>query len=156
MQMSTAAGGGPDWLRETFNIRFFSGSGSINLESLSAILLPVQHFIPATAVRIGGFVYSADLGQGSLQELAEFSSGAEILLCEAAIPDVLEGDHPARAGHLSPSQAGQAAALANVGQLLLTHVPINYNPELALQQARLVFANTTLACSGKKYDLEIP
>lgn len=59
-------------------------------------------------------VYSGDTDY--TEELIRISEGADLLICEAALPDALKVE-----GHLTPSLAGRIAAAAGVKKLVLTH-----------------------------------
>lgn len=59
-------------------------------------------------------VYSGDTDES--QALADLAKGADLLICESALPDALKVP-----GHLSPSLAGSLAAEARVEKLVLTH-----------------------------------
>lgn len=59
-------------------------------------------------------VYSGDTDYS--EELVDFAMGADLFICESALPD---GEKVA--GHLTPSLAGEIAARAGVGRLVLTH-----------------------------------
>jgi ribonuclease BN (tRNA processing enzyme) len=106
--------------------------------------LPVAHLVEAYALRVehGGrsLVYSGDTGPcAALVELAE---GADVLLCEASWPHVVPGrwTEPPPGVHLSGRQAGEHAAAAGVGRLLLTHVPTWCDPAALLAEAQEAFA----------------
>jgi len=60
------------------------------------------------------FVYSGDTG--FCEEIVTFSKEADVLILECSFPD---GE--AVEGHLTPSQAGRVATLANVKKLVLIH-----------------------------------
>lgn len=88
----------------------------------------VEHPCEAYALRVehGGtsLVYSGDTGP--CPALVELSRGADVLLCEASWPHTGiwgEAAGPPPGVHLSGRQAGEHAAAAGVGRLLLTHVP---------------------------------
>jgi ribonuclease BN (tRNA processing enzyme) len=99
---------------------------------------PVDHPCPAFALRVehGGrsLVYSGDTGP--CDGLVDLARGADVLLCEATWPH-----HPdAPPGvHLSGTQAGEHAAAAGVGSLLLTHVPPWFDAADLLAEARAAF-----------------
>lgn len=80
---------------------------------------PVAHNPESLAYRIrdgGGksVVYSGDTDESEF--LKNLAKGADLLICESALPDGLKVP-----GHLSPSLAGAIAADARVGKLVLTH-----------------------------------
>jgi ribonuclease BN (tRNA processing enzyme) len=117
-----------------------AGEGEVAGVALQARL--VDHVCPAFALRFehGGrsLVYSGDTGPcGSLVDLAR---GADVLLCEATWPHVTdEWDEPPPGVHLSGRQAGEHAARAGVGRLLLTHVAPWADGEKLRAEAREVF-----------------
>jgi ribonuclease BN (tRNA processing enzyme) len=88
--------------------------------------------------------YSADTGP--CDDLVELARGADVLLSEASFTD--GPDLPADL-HLTARQAGEHAARAGVGELVLTHlVPWN-DPVTTLEQASEAFAGPLrLAASG--------
>ncbi len=59
-------------------------------------------------------VYSGDTDY--TENLVEIARNADLLICEAALPDALKVE-----GHLTPSVAGRIAARAGVKKLVLTH-----------------------------------
>ena len=59
-------------------------------------------------------VYSGDTG--FCDEIVDLARGADLLVLESSFPDGHEVE-----GHLTPSQAGLIAGMADVKQLLLTH-----------------------------------
>jgi ribonuclease BN (tRNA processing enzyme) len=104
----------------------------------------VDHVCEAYALRVehGGrsLVYSGDTGPSA--GLVELARGADVLLCEATWPHTgvwgPEGGPPPGV-HLSGRQAGEHAAAAGVGRLLLTHVPAWFDGEQLLAEAKEVF-----------------
>ena len=80
---------------------------------------PVDHREESLAYKITGpdktsLVYSGDTDFS--ENLIRLSKGADILVCESAMPD--ENKMP---GHLTPSLAGEIASRAGVETLVLTH-----------------------------------
>ena len=84
------------------------------------------------------FAYTGDTGLcAALDELAD---GVDVLLCEASWtsgPDRPEGLH------LSGTQAGELAARARVGRLLLTHIPPWSDGDAILAEAEAAFDGPT-------------
>ncbi|MDT8435966.1 MAG: ribonuclease Z [Gemmatimonadota bacterium] len=80
---------------------------------------PVPHTAESQALRLAGgpgtIVYTGDTGP--CPELASFARGADLLVCECALPDSHAVDN-----HLSPASVAAVAAGAAPGLLLLTHV----------------------------------
>jgi ribonuclease BN (tRNA processing enzyme) len=103
----------------------------------------VEHPVAAYALRVehegASLVYSGDTGPCA--RLVELARGANVLLCEASWPHVVPGrwTEPPPGLHLSGRQAGEHAAAAGVGRLLLTHVPAWCDPAALLAEARESF-----------------
>ena len=96
------------------------------------------HPTPTFAIRVehagASLVYTADTGESA--EVTELARGADLLLAEASFPD-----HPGlpTGMHLSGRQAGRMAAEADVGRLVVTHVPPWGDVDAALLEARSEF-----------------
>lgn len=65
-------------------------------------------------------------------ELVHFSRNADLLISEANLFEEHIGVAP---GHMGGSQAGKLATLANVKQLMLTHLPLHGNVQEILEAA---------------------
>ncbi|MEO7193217.1 MAG: MBL fold metallo-hydrolase [Pseudonocardiaceae bacterium] len=113
----------------------------------------VEHTCEAYALRISHagqvLVYSGDTGP--CPQLAELATGADILLAEASWPD--RPGNPTGI-HLSGRQAGEAAAAASVGRLLITHVPPWTDAAQVLAEAKAAFGGPTeLVRPGVSYEI---
>jgi ribonuclease BN (tRNA processing enzyme) len=92
-------------------------------------------------------VYSADTGESA--ELIKLAEGADLLLCEAAFLD--SPGNPSGV-HLSGRQAGEHAAKAGAGELVLTHLAGWNDPEASLAEAAAVFSGPlSLASPGRTF-----
>ncbi|GAA2566620.1 MBL fold metallo-hydrolase [Pseudonocardia hydrocarbonoxydans] len=103
---------------------------------------PVDHPCDAYALRVEhagrSLVYSGDTGP--TDALVELARGADVLLCEATWPHVTPvWDEPPPGVHLSGRQAGEHAAAAGVGRLLLTHVPPWFDAAELAAEAKAAF-----------------
>ncbi len=82
----------------------------------------VNHPVEAYAVRVEAdgraLTYSGDTAPSDA--LVRLAAGSDLLLCEASYPD---GQPYPPNLHLSGREAGEHAAKAGVGRLLVTHVP---------------------------------
>ncbi len=88
--------------------------------------------------------YSADTGPAD--QLVRLAAGADLLLCEASFPDV-DGLPPNL--HLTAREAGEHAARAEVGELILTHLVPWTDSEPALAQAASTYPGAlSLARAG--------
>lgn len=87
---------------------------------------PTRHYVPTMALciteRATGkrFAYSADTSPD--KSVVELARDANVFLHEATLLD------ESSAGHSSAQEAGAQAAAANVGELVLIHVPPNVRP----------------------------
>lgn len=98
-----------------------------------------HHQLPTLAVSLAAegrrLVYSADTGPGG--DLPALAAGADLLLCEATLPDGPgTGDWPY---HLSATAAGTLAREAGVGRLLLTHLAPMLDPARSVVEASEAF-----------------
>ncbi|AZS16313.1 MBL fold metallo-hydrolase [Paenibacillus lutimineralis] len=103
------------------------------------------HEVPCCAVKVisgegKSLVYSGDTGY--CQEIIDFSWGVDVLVLESSFYNWQKGlNH----GHLTAGEAGQIAAIAQPGRLILTHLPhyddhqqlvleasVHYNGEIQL------------------------
>jgi len=110
------------------------------------------HPVECHAVRLTAdgrsLVYTGDTGASAA--VVELARGADVLLAEAAHPDV-PGLPPDL--HLTGREAGEHAAAAGVGRLLVTHVPPWGDPAAQLASARAVFPTAELVEPGATYDV---
>jgi ribonuclease BN (tRNA processing enzyme) len=126
----------PD-LSDTFAFHPHTGD-PVAIGELTLRAAPVDHPVEAYALRVehagASLVYSGDTGPCA--GLVELARGADVLLCEASRPHV----PPLPPGlHLSGRQAGEHAAAAGVGRLVVTHVPPWHDPAALAAEARAVF-----------------
>lgn len=123
-------------LSDTYDFRSYRETARIGPFEMRAAR--VEHPCEAYAVRIShagrALVYSGDTGP--CPQLAELATGADVLLAEASWPD--RPDNPTGV-HLSGRQAGEAAAAAGVGRLLITHVPPWTDATQVLTEAKTAF-----------------
>lgn len=114
----------------------------------------VPHFGPTNAIELrapggGRIVFGAD---GRLSDrLAAAASGAEVLIAEATLPEPDIAPIGER-GHMSAGEAGELAARAGVGLLVLTHISDELDPDDALAAAAAAFAGPTeIAAEGSAF-----
>jgi ribonuclease BN (tRNA processing enzyme) len=110
------------------------------------------HPVECHAVRLTvdgrSLVYTGDTGPSPA--VVDLARGADVLLAEAAHPPGL--DLPAGL-HLTGREAGEHAAEAGVGRLLLTHVPAWVDEIGQLFAASAVFSETELVRAGATYEI---
>ncbi|TFV76614.1 MBL fold metallo-hydrolase [Blastococcus sp. CT_GayMR20] len=128
------------------------GPGSFTLGPFGVTLARTAHPIECYAIRLtaGGrsLVYTGDTGPS--EAVIELARGADVLLAEAAHPP---GQGLPDGLHLTGREAGEHAAAAGVGRLLLTHVPAWVDEIGQLFAASAVFSETELVHSGATYEI---
>jgi ribonuclease BN (tRNA processing enzyme) len=97
-----------------------NGPDSRQFASFMVETLPMKHRQESIGYRITdsdgkSIVYSGDTD--ATENLVSLAAGADLLICESAMPDALKTP-----GHLTPSLAGDMAARAKVKKLVLTHL----------------------------------
>jgi ribonuclease BN (tRNA processing enzyme) len=95
---------------------------------------PVETYAVRLATSAGVLAYSADTGESDA--LVTLARGADVLLCEASFSP---GEPYVPNLHLTGWQAGEHAARAGVGSLLVTHVPPWGSWEVAVSEAAAAF-----------------
>jgi ribonuclease BN (tRNA processing enzyme) len=93
-------------------------------------------------------VYTGDTGPS--ERIVELARGADVLLAEAAHPP---GQDQPVGLHLTGREAGEHAAAAGVGRLLLTHIPAWVDEIGQLFAASAVFSETELVHQGATYEI---
>ena len=111
------------------------------------------HPDPCFSIRIdsgtSSLVYIADTAW--TDDLIEIAHGADLLICESSLYDEYRGRIP---GHLTAGEAGQIAASAGAGHLVLTHLPHFGDHAMLLKQAAAQFSGVIeLAATGKVWHL---
>ncbi|MGH3914224.1 MAG: MBL fold metallo-hydrolase [Pseudonocardiaceae bacterium] len=142
-------------LSDVYDFRPFcvSGPDPVRIGTLELRAALVDHPCEAYAVRVSQadavLVYSGDTGP--CRALVELAGGADVLLAEASWPD--QANNPPGI-HLSGREAGQIAAEAGVGRLLITHVPPWTDAEQMRAEAGAVFNGPVeLVRAGADYEI---
>ncbi len=124
----------------------------VEVGSLALSFSRTDHPPPTMAVRVDGggrsLGYSADTGPSwSFEALGP---GLDLALCEATVPEHLEGTMQ----HLSAGQAGASAKAAVAGRLLLTHLWPTLDPERARREGEGAFGGPVdVAVVGGRYEI---
>ncbi len=131
-------------LARSFDFRVPAEGTSVRVGPLEVRLARVDHPVEAYAVRVdapdGTLVYSGDTGPCAA--LTELARGADVLVAEATFADPIDtpgAPAPPAGLHLTGRQAGECAAAAGVGTLVLTHVPAWEEPGARAAEAGRVF-----------------
>jgi ribonuclease BN (tRNA processing enzyme) len=129
-------------LTDVFAFQPLTDGGSVEVAGVRLTARRVDHLCEAYGLRVEhdgkSLVYSGDTGP--CEALVELARGADVLLCEATWPHVTGvWAEPPPGVHLSGRQAGEHAAAAGVGRLLITHVPTWFDGEELLGEAKAAF-----------------
>lgn len=144
-------GGGPDHaILDNLKIREAQPGETIFIGDITITVQAAHHSVPALVFRIesdgGTLGYTGDTGPSDLVE--EHLAGVDLLLAEASLQDGSDS----YVFHMSARQAAEMAVRANVGHLVLTHIPAPLDPEDSRRQAAEVFSrNMSLAAPGETY-----
>lgn len=126
---------------------------SIGPFEISSWLLP--HHVPNAGVRLttGGAVLAYTGDTGPSLAIATMARGADLLLAEATHPHVVPADS---AAYLSSAvQAGQHAARAGAGRLVLTHLWPGTDPAVAREAATGTFTGP-IEVAGPGLVIDLP
>lgn len=128
------------------------GAGALTIGPFAVELARTAHPVECYAIRLnaGGrsLVYTGDTG--TCDAIADLARGADLLLAEASHT---EDPGLPRALHLTGREAGEYAAAAKVGRLVVTHVPSWVDAEAQLTAARAAFPAAELARVGAAYEV---
>ncbi|MFD8569961.1 MBL fold metallo-hydrolase [Streptomyces sp. NPDC059639] len=122
-------------VEEAFDIRELSDGHGARIGALDLASREVAHGMPAFALRVEhrghSLVYSGD--SAPCTALTDLATGCGTLLCEA------DGD-TADGVHHGPEEAGETAAAAGAGRLIVTHVGRGITPGDAVTRAASTYA----------------
>jgi len=134
------AWGNDDLIESAFALREYEAADALDIGELAVAFGEVDHFVQTFAVgftsRASGrrFVFGADTGPSDA--LVEFARDADVLMVEATLP---RPERDGKRGHLTPAEAGEHAARAGVGRLVLTHISDELDTGWAREEAQAAF-----------------
>ena len=149
-----AGGGMPaGHVEDAFRLREYAEADELRLGPLHVRFRSVPHYLPTHAVEIAGatgrMTFGAD--HAPSEELVAFAAGTDLLLLEATLPRPERGGVR---GHLTPAEAGEHAARADAGRLVLTHISDELDQGWARDQAAATFAGPVeVAAEGAVFEL---
>ncbi len=127
-----------------FEIAEYSPEGQLTIGNFTVTFAPTVHFVPCWAIRVhsdddsGDLVYTADTGPAA--DLADFVSGARVVLAEATTPEAQRNALPFEArGHLTVTEAAALATAAGAATLVVTHMFEEHDPGALVATAGKVF-----------------
>ncbi len=122
-------------MADRFDFHEWGGAAEFEVAGLRVSLAPVLHPVPAFAIRVeydeASLVYSGDTA--ACEALVVLARGADVFLAEASFHEGRD-HHPDL--HMTGRDAGEMAAKAGVGRLLLTHLPPWNDPVRSVREAR--------------------
>jgi ribonuclease BN (tRNA processing enzyme) len=126
--------------------------GTVEIGPLRVTTARLNHSVETFGFRLEhdgrALAYSADTA--ACDELVGLAAGADVLLCEASF---LEPAKPA-GGHLTGREAGEHAARAGVGELVLTHLVAWNDPARIRAEAASAFSGPlAVAAAGQQQRL---
>jgi ribonuclease BN (tRNA processing enzyme) len=145
---SAECGGDIDDISDTIELRHWADGVPVTFGDLTITARRVNHPPEAYGLRVTDgtgrtLVYSGDTGM--CEEVVELARGADVLLAEASWTH--SPDRP-KGVHLSGTEAGQVARRAEVGELLLTHIPPWTSREDVIAEAKAEFSGPVHAVTA--------
>jgi len=126
----------PGMLAGALALHEFSAGATMGIGPFHAVTRLLPHTVPNAGLRLTGggrtLVYTGDSGPGP--EIADLAHGADLLLAETSFIDHVPRDSQRYLS--SARQAGQQAAQAGSGHLVLTHLLPGTDHEAARVAAR--------------------
>jgi ribonuclease BN (tRNA processing enzyme) len=133
----------PAMFEDGFDLREYPLHTAVDLGGLEFTFHPVQHYIPAYAMRLQtttGTVLTFSGDVAPCEALAVAAKDADLFLCESALLDASQDEpEPPRRGHMTAAEAGAAATAAGAKRLMITHY--RSNPEADAHHLRTGRAN---------------
>ncbi|WP_094980654.1 cyclic nucleotide-degrading phosphodiesterase [Rhodococcus pyridinivorans] len=138
-----------DDVSDTLDVRMLGDGEQIRFGSLTICPGRVHHPPEAYGFRVTSdsgrtLVYTGDTGM--CDSVVELARGAHVLLAEASWTHA-PGERP-EGVHLSGAEAGRVAALAGVGELLLTHIPPWTSREDVIAEAKAEYSGPVHAVTA--------
>lgn len=128
---------------------------------LTVDAFPLQHTVPTYGFRMTEvprgsgqprtYAYCCDTVYD--ESIVQHIAGVDLLCLECTFANEL-AELAGQRQHLTAGQAGRLAAMAGVGQLMLSHISARYKePDLLLEQAREEFGNCFVATDSMRVEV---
>ena len=112
-------------LEDIFDLCEYSAGQPVQIGALEFTFHPVQHYVPAYAMRVldpAGAVLTFSGDVGPCDALPRAAQAADLFLCESALLDASQDEkQPKQRGHMTAGEAGAAAREAGAKHLVITH-----------------------------------
>ena len=149
------AWGNEELIENAFDLREYDPADELEIGSLRLRFCEVPHFVQTCAIRLsstnggGTFVYGADSAPN--EQLVGFADGADLLMVEGTLP---RPEREGARGHLTPHEAGEHAARAKAGRVVITHISDELGDDWARAEAERGYGGTVeVAREGAIYEL---
>lgn len=125
-------------LARTFPVRTYTPGEPARVAGFELTAIPMEHYtMPTCGLRLtdpgsgAALAYSADTGP--TEALVRLARNADLLVCEATLPDGAEEGE--LRGHLSAAEAVAAFTASRAKRLLLTHRPVELPAPAGVEMA---------------------
>jgi len=147
------AWGDEELIEQAFAIEDYETGSTVEIGPLTATFAEVPHFILTHAVNLvssaGRFTFGADCRP--CEEVVDAARDTDLLFIEATLP---RPERTGIRGHLTPSEAGEAARRAGAKRVVLTHISDELDAEWACEEGSRAFgAPVEVARAGDVYEL---
>jgi ribonuclease BN (tRNA processing enzyme) len=138
----------PGLLDDAYVLHEFTAGDRFEVGTFAMASWPLPHSVPNAGLRLEAagraLAYTGDTGPSP--DLLDLARDADVFLAEASFPERVPADS---ARHLSSAlQAGEHAARAGAGRLLLTHLLPGSDPEAAVAAARRAYPGEVEVARG--------
>ena len=147
--------GNEDLIEKAFDLREYDPASELEIGSLRLRFCEVPHFVQTCAIRLssnnggGTFVYGADSAPND--DLVTFADGADLLMVEGTLP---RPEREGPRGHLTPAEAGEHAARARAGRVVITHISDELGDDWARAEAERGYGGAVeVAREGAIYEI---
>lgn len=139
---------------QTFSFHPIEPRSVVDIESIRVTFAEATHPVQTLAMRFTAgdhsIAYTGDTGPAG--DWTSIVAEADLFLCEATFVGTRE-DHP-YPYHLNAFEAGRIATASGVGRLVLTHIPIHWDPARSLSEAGAHFdGDLRLAEPGTSFSI---
>jgi ribonuclease BN (tRNA processing enzyme) len=145
----------PRMLADAYSLREFTAGRRFEVGPFQVDTWALPHFVPNAGLRLtaGGHVLAYTGDTGPSPDIAIMARAADVLLAEATFPEHVLSARDAR--YLSSArQAGEHAARAGAGRLVLTHLWPGTDPSATRAAARRAYsADLDVATPGLTIEL---
>jgi ribonuclease BN (tRNA processing enzyme) len=138
---------------DVFDLRVVDAGEDLQVGPFRIATAPMRHSVPTFGVRVEAdgatLAYSADTGPAD--DLVGLAREVHLLVAEASWQEDGEQRPPI---HLTAREAGEAAAAARAGRLVLTHIRPYLDRDLSLEEASGSFdGDVQLGAEGQRLEV---